>query len=504
MPGILIFVFAIIVGQLTYRDYGITLDEEVQRQTGLVNYDYIVGNSRELLTYKDRQYGVGFELPLIFLEKKLQLSDTRDIYLTRHWVTHIFFLLASLIAYFTMLRLFGRQVIACIGLVMLLFCPPVYAHSFFNSKDVPFLSIFLISLCFGELSFRKRNTLLFLLLGLICGYSSCFRILGLLPAAIFFAFLVIDVCNSNTSVERRQGILRGLLLVIGTVVAAYICTPYLLSSPVAHFTESFNRMAHFDLDIPVLMGGKYIHSNNPGWSYLPVWFFITVPELWLLAGAAGLLLVGYRFARSLKLFCDSGPRHFMLFLLCVVVPVLAAVGGHSALYDSWRHFYFIYPPFVFLALYFVNSLAGTRFYRYCIIGALLQIGQIGYFMIAAHPFQQAYFNFFVSHRAEALRKNYELDYWGSSYKRGLDYLLVHDPKDSIRIAADGHGLYNLANNLRALLPGDRCRFTISEPEKADYFLTNYRWHPEDYPYPLVKHRFLVLNSTVLCIYKLHE
>ena len=44
-------------------------------------------------------------------------------------------------------------------------------------------------------------------------------------------------------------------------------------------------------------------------------------------------------------------------------------------------------------------------------------------MIRNHPFQNVYFNNFLSHDEQYLRKNFEMDYWGTSYKQALEYVL---------------------------------------------------------------------------------
>ena len=82
--------FAAIIGILTYRDYGIAWDESAQRNIGTLCYNYVFNGDNEFLGFTDRQYGTGFELPLVIIEKLLKITDFRDVYLMRHWVTHIF------------------------------------------------------------------------------------------------------------------------------------------------------------------------------------------------------------------------------------------------------------------------------------------------------------------------------------------------------------------------------------------------------------------------------
>ena len=73
------FIGLIIIGYILHQDYGISLDEEISRNNGLVSIKYIcdfllpqytcnfesIKNVPNLKDYSDRQYGVFFEILLI-------------------------------------------------------------------------------------------------------------------------------------------------------------------------------------------------------------------------------------------------------------------------------------------------------------------------------------------------------------------------------------------------------------------------------------------------------
>jgi hypothetical protein len=97
--------------------------------------------------------------------------------------------------------------------------------------------------------------------------------------------------------------------------------------------------------------------------------------------------------------------------------------------------------------------------------------------------------------------NYELDYWGVSYKQSLDYILKVDSNDSINICVDNpSGIFNIS----ILRPADRDRINLVPRYEATYFITNYRWHPQDYSeYEDFKfHSFIVKNNTISQTFKL--
>ena len=124
------------------------------------------------------------------------------------------------------------------------------------------------------------------------------------------------------------------------------------------------------------------------------------------------------------------------------------------------------------------------------------------YMIRNFPVQCVYFNeAFLFDSPEQLRKTFELDYWGISNKQSLEYILKHDLSPSIDIFIENDP-QNIT--LDILAPSDRKRFKIVPKQNAKYFITNYRWHPDDYSeYAKFKfHSLLVEKNTVNEIFKL--
>ena len=104
---------------------------------------------------------------------------------------------------------------------------------------------------------------------------------------------------------------------------------------------------------------------------------------------------------------------------------------------------------------------------------------------------------------EYLRKTFDLDYWGSSYRQGLEYILKTDSATKINVTGVPNAPINL--NSMILKQEDKKRLIdVEDSSKADYMLTNFRNHPQDFPYPDSKiyYSIKVLNSSILTIYKL--
>lgn len=511
LPGIVLFAIAVLIGFFTWQDYGIAWDEPLQRGPGVLSYEYMFHGKMDLFTKETDNHGAGFEVPLVMLEKWLGYTDKHDIYLMRHMVTHLLFLVSALAIYVLTYRMYRNKWLACLAFLMLAFAPRIYAHSWFNTKDLPFLSMYIITLAYSQYAFDKNKTLPYLLLGLLCGYATSIRIMGIMLLCLFLGFLVLDMImglkdKSKTSSPAKPA-LHMVLLLAGFGLILFAAWPYLWKNPFGHFAESFTKMSKFNWNGSVLMGGKFYESTKLGWTYFPRWFFMSNPELWLITGLSGMGWVVYDFFKSpIQFLSNTRERNHLLHLVCFVAPIFAVVALHSVIYDDWRHLYFVYPAFVMLAIYCIHKvvtykpIAENKKLTMVVQGVLaLQIVATISFMIQNHPFHQVYFNNLVSHEEEYLRKNYEMDYWGVSNMQALKYILEHDNANLIRVTSIYPEI--LQNNIDMLPPDDRKHFVLLVPDSAQYLITNFRFHPDDFQFP-EEYSFKVLNSTVIRIYKM--
>ena len=508
LPGILLFVLCLLVGLMTYKDYGMAWDEPAQRGPGVLSYNYIFYGSKELFTKASDNHGAGFELLLVFIEKGLKITDPKAIYEMRHIVTHVFFLISVLCGYVLILKLFKNKYLAILGFIMLAFSPRIYAHSFFNSKDLPFLAMFIVTLMLCQMAFEKNKAALFLALGLACGYATSIRIMGSMLFCFIIGFLLIDLFGQIKKKEKPIKTITNILLFsVGFCFLLYLSWPYIWKSPVHTFVESFGKMSHFAWDGALLFNGTMMYSSHPlPWTYFPTWFLISNPPLWLLAGFGGLGLVCYNlFKKPLIFFQNTRERNFLLYIGCFIVPIFAVIILHSVIYDDWRHLYFVYPSFVLMGIYGVDRLLQYNkkmitqaVYAVCI----LQAGAIGLFMVKNHPFNQVYFNALVSHDDESLRKNYDLEYWGCSFKQAVDYITTNDTAKVIKVCCIHR--QPLDNNILMLPKDQRDRIVfIDVAQQADYFITNFRLHPEDFPSNNIEYEIQVLKSTIMRVYNMH-
>ena len=503
LPGILLFLLALILGLSTYKDYGMSWDEPSQRDPAVLEWNYAVHGNQELFKTSTDNHGAGFELLLLAVEKSLHLTDTRDIYLSRHIFTHIFFLLSAFAGYVLVYRLFKDKWIAGIGFIMFVFAPRIYAHSFFNSKDLPFLSMVLVTLAVSQLAFDKKKMGWFALLGIVVGYATGISIMVIMYAFLITGILCIELALSKQKEESpRITVINLALFLLGFCVALYLSWPYLWKEPVTKFIESFQVMSHYNkFTGAVLFQGQYIDSDKLPWTYFPVWFGITMPVVWLVAGLAGFIWVLFDFFKKPTAHLEnSSRRNFIFYAIGFAGPIVIVLVQHSVIYDDWRHIYFVYPPFVLLALYAIQKLYKTK-WKLAMLGILaVQVAFLTYFFVVNHPYEQVYFNALATSDDEELRHNYELEYWGCSFKQALDHLLVSDKSPVIKVCANYD--FPLNNNIMMLKKEDRSRFLIVDSVPlTDYYLTNFRMHPGDYPSNDIEYEIKVRNSTIMRVYR---
>lgn len=498
--GLILLTLACIVSLFIFKGYGISWDEDTQRETGKLTYEYIFNNSEELLKWPDKDYGVAFELPLYMIEKSLDLEDTRDIYLSRHLATHLFYLIGAFFCFLLIDLLYKNKWLATIGFLLIILNPRIYAHSFFNTKDIPFMSMFIICLYLNARAFQTKKIKHFILLGISYGLLINLRLMGVLLPFLTTVLLVLDYYKE----KNKTNIKLWAILALTSFITLYISWPYLWNSPFENFYTAFRNMSKFRWEGHVLFNGDFTKSRLIGWKYIPIWFGITTPIFYLISGFFGAILLVYHFIKKpLKHLSSDLHQNNLVFLACFLGPVLVVIALRSVLYDGWRQLYFIYPSFVLLCVYGLHHLIKNGYKKVVLIFSFVVLVFASKFMIENHPLQHIYFNQLVDTKTpEQLRLQFELDYWGTSYKQAYDYILENDKSQSISVKVE-----NIPGTLnRMILPiEDRQRINLVETiDDADYFITNYRGHYQDYDDLEDKkwHSIKVENNSVNSIYKL--
>ena len=457
-------VFAV-VGAAVLDDYGVIHDVWLLRGNATASIDYILGDENALLSGQGEFYGVAFDIPLIVVERLLGLEDSRDIFLSRHLITHALFLAAGFFAWLLTYRLFGSRLIALLAMLLFLLHPRMYAHSFFNSKDLPFLSVFMIALYLTHRAFRRDTVWAFALCGAVAGLLPNFRIMGamLLPAVL--GMLAMDAFYA---MKRGDGDIKRILANTGAfltafAVAIYVLWPAVWSDPPLRLIEAFATLSNAPkYDVPLFQGEFTRHPNIP-WSYLPTWILITTPPVALALSALGVgQLARVRPARWRDAFENSTFRFGSLALACLILPIAAVIALNSSLYNDWRHWYFLYAPMCVLAAFGLRALADIP--RPNLRAGALALAALGIALAAVqtvrlHPYQNNYFNSLAD--KNGLGDRWDMDYWNMSYKEALETLLAMQPAGRVAFTSGSGGEDWIYYNMGMIPEDDRRRLRLN-------------------------------------------
>ena len=341
-------------GAIVLDDYGVPSDEVQQRRIAETNWRYIARGAelRNFQIAHNRYYGVAFELPALLAEKALGLDDMRHVYLLRHAAVHILFLAGALCCALLARRMTGSTFAALLALALFALQPRLYAHAFFNSKDVPALALFAICLWLAHRAFRRGGTGDFLLCGAGVAVLTNLRLpAGLVLLAAVAGLRVLDLAFASGPAERRRVLAASGAFAAGWAGVLYAISPYMWADGPAAIVDAAATLArHPSVALPVLFQGWAFSSTDLPAHYFPVWFSVSTPPALLALGLAGFGLALRRgLARPNAALRNTPARFALLVAACWAGPPLAAALAGAHAYTGWRHMFFIHAPFCVLA-----------------------------------------------------------------------------------------------------------------------------------------------------------
>ena len=501
------------VGVAVLDDYGVSWDEFLQREIGLDTISYVLGQDDELMGNHPRRdhlkfYGTAFELPLLIVERVLGLQDTRAILLSRHILTHLFFIASGFFCYLLTRRLFGSTAIALFAMLLFLLHPRLYAESFVNTKDLPLASMFMVALFLTHRAFSRDTVGAFLLCGLAVGILVNIRILGVVLFAAVPAVRALDLLF-DAGRGRKHAFITGGVFALAAMFALYATLPYLWANPIERAVEMFVTLSHHPMAFPILFQGEMIMGNDLPPHYIPTWVAITTPPVALLLGVAGIIAPIRRGWASPRDILRHGNLKFGFLLIgCLTITLIAVVVVTPTIHSGWRLMYFLYAPFCVLAAFGLHCLASVsgrtvvRAAAYTLVGAGILVVVLQ--MVRIHPYQQAYFNFLVDRETPGLLGDqYPLEYWGTSYLDGLRWLTETYPDSHVHMSDSVSGHYP---RNRAFLPESVRQKIVLKGEGetiGDFYMTN---HFDNYAsksrvavFAPIVHRREVYNNAVLSV-----
>lgn len=508
----IVFIFFMILlglGMLLVKDYGIAWDEAKSREHGATTINYIVKGDQKSLECEEEYHGPFFETILVFLEKDLRLTNNlRAVYLMRHIVTFLMFYLGVIFFYKLCNIIFRGWQTALLGCMFLILSPRIFADAFYNSKDIPCLSLFILS-TYTLINYLNNKTFVNALIhALASAILIDIRIVGFIIPFLTLLFTSLDICmvypkETNFKQVYLSFFTYGIFLILFTI----FFWPFLWASPLNNFIYALSIMSHFKWDHRVLYLGQYIQTAYLPWHYIPVWIAISTPLTYVITFCIGyvrtIMLAGRNFVEFYR-----NNKSELIILLLISLPMLAAILFKPVFYDAWRHMFFVYPSFLVFSLIGLRALfspirqelGDIYLQKIFILMILFNLSSVVLFMIRNHPYQNVYFNSLAGWNMKEIKNKFELDYWGLSYTKALEYIAMNDPDRFIKIYVDGP-LEGVNTGMLSRKDSQRLEF-VKNLREAKYFLSDYRWHNQDYNYKNEFYSVKVDGASIAVVYRL--
>lgn len=469
----LLFTAMLAINFIVHKDYGISVDEQAESLTGMVNAKQIaktfnifpfLQSSTPFIPspaqHENSFYGAGLQIPITMYEVAKGHVPNAAFWFNRHFYTNIIFSFGVMAFFLLCHELFNSIGLALLAAILLYSHPRIFAESYYNIKDIGFLSSFVIaqyaSLRFYEQPSWRRTLLCALTLGFACSVRIGAGIIGI----VLFPFYLAKPDGLGL-----KSLLSFLALTVLTAFFLVLFYPASWGYPggfFLYFLDVIKKMSHYPWAGDVFYLGKTGIATQLPWHYLPTWMFVSTPLPVVVPSLFGVWHLAFLQA------AQNSERIKKIFLITLqslaLFPVVILLS--STVYDGWRQFYFMYPGMVILAVYGIRSyfqmIRSIKFLPEAsgLVLVLLFLSQLSY-MRDLHPFQNVFFNEIARPVAA---QAFELDYWGLSERKAFEKLLELKPDGQISYELN-KPFYPFALDL--LAAGQRQRLVERQQNQSD-------------------------------------
>ncbi|PKU24832.1 glycosyltransferase family 39 protein [Telmatospirillum siberiense] len=467
---------------LTYGDYGITNDEEVQNVYGVKLLAFYTSFFQDgsAFNYLDLfRYGGFFDL----IAAVLNLFSPLGEYETRH-------LLGGLVGVVGMAgawrlgRHLGGPRVGFLALLLLLLTPAYYGHSFNNPKDAPFAAAMvwtLYYLCRVVSAFPSPPLRLVAKLGVALGVALSIRVAAVLVGpylAVGAGLYLLGLWRETHDFSRIRISLWWLVRrLLPAAVIAYLLMgvfwPWGVMSPFNPF-EALRDFSKLPINIDTLVAGIWVKATQVPRDYLPDYLLVNLPEVVLFgllaAGGSGIAWLFSRLPKGRWFPVDTSVAEMrraqiLMVTIAAFFPIVFFIFFKPTAYNGIRHFLFVVPPLAVLSAMGIDRvwdlLARTserlgRFFAVVLTGVLVTQTWV---MAQLHPDEYVYYNMLTG-GVKGAEGAYELDYWGNS--------LVEATKDLAEYIAMENGDKPITRVYKVAVCGHRLSAAYFFPEYMEF------------------------------------
>ena len=438
-------ILAVVLALLTFRDYGVTWDEDAHNWYGNFVLDYYLSFfvDHNALHWRDLyNYGAIFDTFAAALNRVSPIG----IYETRHLLNALVGIL-GLVGCCKLGHTMGGARVGFLAALFLLLTPNYYGQMFNNPKDIPFAvgvvwaTYYLVRI----VSLLPRPPLRALIkFGVVVGMTMGVRVGGLMILFYFGLLLAVDglwrtIATRRTFLLIESAWVAFWRVLFPAVVFAYpvmlLFWPWGQTDPIENPVRALAFFSHQTFPFSTLFAGQFVRASDLPWTYLPTHIALALPELILVLLLCAPVLAGAVILHERAQLNRESTLSYFILGFGIVFPVAFAIAIKAVLFDGMRHFIFVLPLIAVVAA-LVADQACTRLarlpYRWPIYVMLIIYGT-GHvsIMVMLHPNQYVYYNAFVG-GVEGAQRKFKLDYWANSYAeavQGLENYLhaAYDP-----------------------------------------------------------------------------
>ena len=376
-------------------------------------------NELEITDYKDKYYGIGFQIisqPIQYFLKDIvakyqNIDDYGAKLISKHLVVFLFFFISGVTFYLILRKIIKNKNFCYFSTLIYFFYPYLLGQSFFNSKDIPFMTVWLLCsyLSFNMIEKLNKKNLITnsstIILGIFTAYLISIRVTGILILLQYFVtfLLFISSRNMNFYVFLKNYYFNLGQFIISILLFTYFLNPIYWTNPL-EIVNAIKSMSYYYHDICTQTLGTCMRAKDLPATYIPIWLSVKLPFIILL----GVILIPFT---ERKILSNNNNKIIFgsILVISLLIPLLLIV-GNTNLYDEIRHLMFLMPFFFILGTTSIFILSKKLFY---LIG-VLTLSIFIYENIKINPYQYIWFN--LPSRYLDLTNKFELDYQGLSGK----------------------------------------------------------------------------------------
>ena len=490
-----LFIFTIffLIGLSSFQDFGISSDESFHRDSGNLYYEFLKGiffsDSGSAISLKQMQKlaseDVLYMMPAIFdminefIIDIFNIKDIQKIFFLRHFINFFIFLIGCYYFFLIILKIFDSYLYSYIGILSLFCYPRIFGESFYNNKDLVFLSVCIILIYYSIQFLTKltfKNALIF---GIFSALAFDVRIMSIIIIFVSYFLLALKILDNNNFFSNKYKYVLTSSAV--TILFIFIFWPYLWLDPINNLINFLTKIKSVTPEIHNYYMGEYIYSKNVPWHFDIVWILVTIPTtvaVFFVIGFLNILLKTSRNFLNLEKkghkFIESNNDLYNLYFFLIFLLVLLSQIKFGVSYDGWRHLYFLYPIIIIFFLrgiFLIQfNLSNKNIIKFFYIIVSFEIMFLIFWSFKNHPHQYVFFN--PLYKNFTLKK-FELDYWGLSNRSSLEYIIRYSKKDIIKVAAISWT--SLDNSLLILKKSKKDKIkVVHDLREADFVIDNYR------------------------------